>query len=250
VPRIKRWFPVSHDINRDPDLWDLEEQFGSKILRIWLELLSIADRNEGEIPGELNSISTTVAWAVHARSTTVQHALDQMMTKGWLHIDGSLKVTKWAKYHRTREHHLSPSEPDRTRPNLTRPKERKAPTAQPDGFAEFWSLYPKKKSKGDAEKAWKTLNPNSELLAKILNAVRRAKSSHDWLKQSGQFIPHPATWLRAHGWEDEGVNFTEKKEVPAVVPKKPTDELPLTPEQRHENIKLVHEMLQGLKRVK
>jgi hypothetical protein len=159
--------------------------------------------------------------------------------------------------HASRDHHghvhpalLNPSPSPSL--NLKETKAKKA--AQPDGFAEFWSLYPKKKSKGDAEKAWKTLKPNSEFLAKILNAVRRAKSSHDWLKQSGQFIPHPATWLRARGWEDEGVNFTEEKEVSAVMPGKPinkvTDELSLTPEQRHENIKLVHEMLQGLKRIK
>jgi len=27
----------------------------------------------------------------------------------------------------------------------------------------------------------------------------------DWRKDSGQFIPHPATWLNAKGWEDSTV---------------------------------------------
>ncbi len=75
-------------------------------------------------------------------------------------------------------------------------------TASPVGFAEFWSAYPKKKNKGDAEKAWKVVKPNADLLAKILKAVEVAKAGNDWRKDGGQFIPFPATWLRAKGWED------------------------------------------------
>ena len=75
-------------------------------------------------------------------------------------------------------------------------------TASPSGFAEFWSAYPKKKNKGDAEKAWKGAKPNADLLAKILKAVEVAKAGNDWRKDNGQYIPFPATWLRAKGWED------------------------------------------------
>ena len=27
--------------------------------------------------------------------------------------------------------------------------------------------------------------------------------SKDWLEDDGKYIPHPATWLNAKGWEDE-----------------------------------------------
>lgn len=70
-------------------------------------------------------------------------------------------------------------------------------------FAQFWKAYPKRKSKGQAEKAWRQLNPDEQLTAKILQAVEDAKTTEDWLKDDGKFIPYPATWLRAHGWEDE-----------------------------------------------
>lgn len=70
-------------------------------------------------------------------------------------------------------------------------------------FESFWMLYPKKKSKGKAEKAWIKLNPDKQLQDRIKNALERAKKSEDWLKNSGQYIPHPATWLNARGWEDE-----------------------------------------------
>ncbi|MDR1002074.1 MAG: YdaU family protein [Oscillospiraceae bacterium] len=70
-------------------------------------------------------------------------------------------------------------------------------------FEQFWKAYPKKKSKGDAEKAWKAIKPNSELLTKMLTSIERAKTCSEWQKDGGQFIPYPASWLRAKGWEDE-----------------------------------------------
>ena len=77
-------------------------------------------------------------------------------------------------------------------------------TASPNGFAEFWGSYPKKKSKGSAEKAWKALKPSDDLSKLILAGVARGRSSSDWLKQNGQFIPHPATWLRAKAGKIRG----------------------------------------------
>jgi hypothetical protein len=224
MPRIKRWFPVSHDINRDPEMWDLEAKFGGKALHVWLELLSIADRNDGDIPGELDGISTAVSWASRIRTTKGRRILDDMLTRGWLHVDGCLKVSKWLEYHRTRGPNKAPSEPSEpSEPSY--PK--KNTSVSPKGFTEFWTSYPKKKSKGQAEKAWKSLNVTPELLETILNGVRRAKQSRAWLKDSGQYIPHPATWLRAKGWEDqEFVSYSASKPVPKVdkPEEKPTDE--------------------------
>jgi len=72
-----------------------------------------------------------------------------------------------------------------------------------DGFSEFWSAYPKRRSKGEALKAWRALKPNEQLRTEILAGLQRAMNSAQWRKDDGQFIPHPATWLRAKGWEDE-----------------------------------------------
>jgi len=30
-----------------------------------------------------------------------------------------------------------------------------------------------------------------------------AKKSPEWTKDNGKYIPYPATWLNAKGWEDE-----------------------------------------------
>jgi uncharacterized protein YdaU (DUF1376 family) len=81
-------------------------------------------------------------------------------------------------------------------------------------FASFWDAYPKKKNKGIAEKAFAKVKPDAELLQTILMAVEGARQSADWLKSDGQFIPHPATWLNARGWEDgDGVASAKPWEV-------------------------------------
>jgi Helix-turn-helix domain len=80
------------------------------------------------------------------------------------------------------------------------PRCRDAPVA---AFDRFWSVYPKKRNKGDAWKAWRALKPGEDLVIAIVAAVARAKESVQWRKDAGQFIPYPATWLRARGWEDE-----------------------------------------------
>lgn len=70
-------------------------------------------------------------------------------------------------------------------------------------FEKFWSAYPKKKSKGDAEKWWTTHAPTPELLEIIISSIEKLKESGDWKKENGQFIPYPTTWLNSKGWEDE-----------------------------------------------
>jgi hypothetical protein len=69
-------------------------------------------------------------------------------------------------------------------------------------FETFWEAYPKKKSKGDAEKAWSKIKPDEHLLATMLATIERAKTSDDWTRDQGKYIPYPATWLNAKGWED------------------------------------------------
>jgi hypothetical protein len=71
-----------------------------------------------------------------------------------------------------------------------------------DKFNKFWKLYPKKKSKGDAEKAFKQLRIDDPLLTEILLSLELACKSEDWMKDGGKYIPYPASWLRAKGWLD------------------------------------------------
>jgi len=71
-----------------------------------------------------------------------------------------------------------------------------------DLFGEFWDAYPRKKSKDDARKAWSKRRPDRALLDVMLSAISVQRGSRDWVKNSGQFIPYPASWLNAAGWTD------------------------------------------------
>ena len=37
----------------------------------------------------------------------------------------------------------------------------------------------------------------------IVKSVEEHKLSDQWLRDNGQFIPHPQTWLNQRRWEDE-----------------------------------------------
>lgn len=71
-----------------------------------------------------------------------------------------------------------------------------------DGFQRFWSAYPKRVNKGQALKAWEQVK-GDKLLDEILPSLEKHKAWSQWRKDGGQFIPNPATWLRAEGWANE-----------------------------------------------
>ncbi|MDD2054948.1 phage replication protein [Pseudomonas putida] len=76
-------------------------------------------------------------------------------------------------------------------------------SASDDLFPKFWKLYPNKKGKANAEKAWKKLKVTDELFTLIASGLAKQVVCAEWTKDGGQFIPHPATWLNGKRWEDE-----------------------------------------------
>ena len=88
-------------------------------------------------------------------------------------------------------------------PKSNRNSKKNSPTRAAAGFDEFWAVYPKKKSKEAAKKAWDKLKPDEELRSVILLAVKHQSISPDWAKSGGQYIPYPATWLNNRRWEDD-----------------------------------------------
>lgn len=70
-------------------------------------------------------------------------------------------------------------------------------------FESFWAAYPRRVGKADALKAWKRIKPNDELAQEMIAAIERQSTSPQWLRDGGQYIPHPSTWLNQGRWEDE-----------------------------------------------
>lgn len=75
------------------------------------------------------------------------------------------------------------------------------PSTDPD-FEAFWEAYPRKVAKRDAAKAWKATAAERSPIDDVLAAVKAARLSEQWRRDGGQFVPYPASWLRAGRWAD------------------------------------------------
>ena len=164
---------------------------------LWLNEIANAGMIKFYIGQDLKPYGSFATWSRHQqqRAERPKHPKpEEKRGDFFLSLDGMLQEINTIRYQMISDDIRFPRNPNpNPNPNLAQSK---------PNFARFWACYPKKKSKGQAEKAWKTINPDEQLLATMIAAIEQAKKSEQWQKDSGQFIPYPATWLNAKGWED------------------------------------------------
>ena len=68
-------------------------------------------------------------------------------------------------------------------------------------FEDFWEIYPRKMARKVARESWKRVNPKDHQA--VIEGVRRARNSEQWLMEGGKFIPFPATYLNQERWADQ-----------------------------------------------
>ena len=93
-----------------------------------------------------------------------------------------------------------------TNPN-TNPKPKKTAEDDPYKFSLFWNEYPRKVKKPEAMKAWCRIKPNEDMIQAILLGLKRWKTSEQWTRDDGRYVPYPATWLNGRQWEDDVPNI-------------------------------------------
>lgn len=86
-------------------------------------------------------------------------------------------------------------------------KERNGNDDADAAFDDFWNAYDKKVAKPAAEKAWKKIKPDDDLLVTILQSARRYVKS----TPNKQYRKDPATWLNNQCWNDEIVENIPQK---------------------------------------
>ena len=74
---------------------------------------------------------------------------------------------------------------------------------EPEMFARFWAMYPKKKDKVKAIKEWNRLKADRKLMREMSAALGRQIASEEWQRDEGRAIPYPCRWLSHRRWEDE-----------------------------------------------
>ena len=77
------------------------------------------------------------------------------------------------------------------------------PSKGEERFSVFWKAYPRKVGKEAAKKAFLKLKVTDSQLEAMLTAIEAQKHCSQWVRDGGQYIPHPTTWLNQGRWEDE-----------------------------------------------
>ena len=206
----------------------------AEIFKVWIAFLAAAD-----FEGIARVSAVYIASCCHLSIETVDMAIEKLSSpdkysrslndegKRLERIDGGYKLINYLKY-RQFTYSMHPEAVKKRRQRdikghvETCPGHSASASASPSasasasasentGFETFWSLYPKKKNKKDAEKAWNKIKSPTETLEKIKNALLWQTKSDQWQKENGQFIPYPASYLNAGAWMDE----TENKNAPS-----------------------------------
>lgn len=197
----------------------------AEVIAVWATLLEAASMADDRgLAGDPDCEAIDCALGINDGTTA--RIITAMADRGLLTEDGY--ITSWEKRQpkrerendnstersrafRERQRHATPCNAtehtetpreEKSRQEVNPPTPRKRGSDVPTGFDEFWSAYPRKVSKPQAEKAWRKLNPDAQTLQNILDGVARDGRSDQWLRDGGQFIPHPATWLNGRRWED------------------------------------------------
>ena len=78
-------------------------------------------------------------------------------------------------------------------------------TTYPPQFELFWKAYPRKIAKIPAFKAWTKNGIEDDLYAAkaAIDDINKRSRMKWWSKDKSK-IPHPATWINAQRWHDEG----------------------------------------------
>lgn len=194
------WIKLHRALLDDYDFASLSDAARGHLMLIWLLAVSY----DGRIPSDAGFLARKLA-------TTETIDLRVLISKGFLIPEQNASdaiagckqdASDTLAFARSREGEgEGEGEPPPTPPPGGVGRQETAKTSE--GFERFWSAYPRKCSKGAARKAWAKLKPSEQLVQAILAGIERAKTSDQWVRDGGRFIPHPATWLNAEGWEDE-----------------------------------------------
>nr|UWI04058.1 MAG: protein of unknown function DUF4373 [Bacteriophage sp.] len=98
-----------------------------------------------------------------------------------------------------------PKKRGRPKKSEAKPKRKSVLSAEQQAlFEKFYAAYPKKVDRATAERAWAKIDPTPDeaMTEKIIQAVEASKK-YDSRFRERQYIPNPASWLNAKGYENE-----------------------------------------------
>jgi len=214
---------------------------------VWITMLAIADA-EGVVSASIPGLASVANVSTEAGDKAIKNLLapdEYSRTKDHEgrrveEIDGGWRILNYQKYRRMlneeerREYKAKWIADKRRQPSTTVDSRSKMSTVSThadaeaeaeadkkkppnplkgecDGFDLFWNEYPNKQSKIAAKRAWLKIKPDER--EEVMRGIAAWKQSESWLKDDGQFIPYPATFLNQRRFEDSPKPKALKKKV-------------------------------------
>ena len=198
--------------------WDLDTCLG-KLHRFWWWCVDYAE--DGDLRRH-NDDRLGLAVGVLPGEES-RRFVEAMVAARWLDRDPYFRVHDWwnyigkflqskykrdpAKWQSVKDLYCTGTVTGTAPPNLTNPTKPNQPNLSlpfdETGFHSFWIEWPKKRGEKAAREVWDKIRPDVELCQRVVDAVKRQKSSAQWLRNDGQYIPEAARWLKAERWNDE-----------------------------------------------
>lgn len=174
------WIKLHRDILDQRDIMTISDRSFRVLVCCWL-LASEDEKMAGNLPP-----IPDISWRLRISEKDLTKAFQEL--KEYLICDDINMISDC--------HHVDAPETE------TETETKKRQRQNIDQFGDFWQAYPRKVNKPGALKAWqnKKLNESIDI---ILAGLERWKGSRQWIKDNGQYIPHPATWLNQERWNDD-----------------------------------------------
>ncbi len=100
-----------------------------------------------------------------------------------------------------KENVKDPPTPQRSKPSRKRTDDELAPAALAR-FERWYTSYPKKEARADAERAWAKIDPDDALVTTMIETLAWQVPTKNWTEANYTFIPYPASYLNGKRWRD------------------------------------------------
>lgn len=213
-----KWFRFWNETINDVKILQLSDYE----YRMWTYLLSFASETDST-SGHFQITFKLLSLHFHQRFNLFSRAIETFQRVGLITMDegGFITITNWNKrqfasdnaYARVKKHRevtakrnvsvTAPETDTETETDNTPIAPKKKGLVYTSDFLSFYEAYPRKVARDVAWKSWQKRNGDRPEVSVLISAIENQKKSEQWQKDSGQFIPHPATWLNQGRWADE-----------------------------------------------
>lgn len=209
-------FDIDHAI-----LFGLQEAIFINNFHFWLRQNAANERNiRNDKPWTYNTHKAYCKQFPYMTENQIRRVLESLVSHGILEKakfnDNKYDHTLWYSF---TDEFLSQNplfdmakKPDRNVLNHESHTDKNTDNSSDGLFELFWKAYPRKVGKDAARKAFDKRKPDDKLLGDMVKAIEVHKTTEDWRKADGQFIPHPATWINHGRWMDEVAGMNKAAE--------------------------------------